>query len=161
MDEAFADVLQSHDSSSSAAECGHVMVYGRRVHLPIACEKAKAVRCSFQHLFQNPPLGECKAFRVIDAPFRGSVRFVHLHCTPLHIYALTNLLLSTYIANTTPPIMCVHRPGGLLGDLQQVQHDIHRRYPGDEHQREERSQKISLFHRLGLRNQIQCILVGR
>jgi len=55
MNEAFSDVLSSHGSTE--VESGYVTVYGRQVHLPIACEKAKAVRCSFKHLFQNPPLG--------------------------------------------------------------------------------------------------------
>merc|ERR1719193_454746 len=55
MDEAFEDVLRAAGSSSVGPS--HVTVYGRHVPLPVACEEAKAVRCSFKHLFQNPPLG--------------------------------------------------------------------------------------------------------
>ena len=62
MDEAFSDILESHGSTE--VESGHVKVYGRHVHLPIACERAKAVRCSFTHLFQNPPLGELVVMRI-------------------------------------------------------------------------------------------------
>jgi len=55
MEEAFTGILKA---AGSPGPCpSYVTVYGRRVPLPVACEVAKVVRCDFNYLFNNPPLG--------------------------------------------------------------------------------------------------------